>query len=139
MLTCTVSMVENGVAIIGACLPALRAIFLGQQSTNGSSNFAKHYELSSNQRRNIAGRNTANFTASSSRGGRGRSVDSDEELVRNMQAHGQAQPYVSAQSSMSDDRDDKPGVIMVATTIDVDHKDHETISSSQPPFGAHRV
>jgi hypothetical protein len=139
MLTCTVSMVENGVAIIGACLPALRAIFLGQPSTNGNSSYAKQYELSSNQRRNTAGRNTTHFTASTSRGGRSHSVDSDEELVRNMQAHGQAQPYVSAQSSMSDDRDDKPGGIMVATTVDIDHKDHESISSPHPPFGAHRV
>lgn len=131
-------MVENGVAIIGACLPALRAIFLGQPSTNGSS-FAKHYELSSNQRRNPAARNTTTFTTSTTRGGRSHSVDSDEELVRNMQAHGQAQPYVSAQSSMSDDRDDKAGGIMVATTVDVDHRDQESVLSMQPPFGAQRV
>ena len=139
MLTCTVSMVENGVAIIGACLPALRAIFLGQPSTNGNSSYAKHYELSSNQRRNPTARNTTNFTTSTTRGGRSHSVDSDEELVRNMQAHGQAQPYVSAQSSMSDDRDDKAGGIMVATTVDVDHRDQESVMSMQPPFGAQRV
>ncbi|KAI4852144.1 hypothetical protein E4T44_01683 [Aureobasidium sp. EXF-8845] len=139
MLTCTVSMVENGVAIIGACLPALRAIFLGQPSTNGNSSFAKHYELSSNQRRIPAVRNTTNFTSSTVRGGRSHSVDSDEELVRNMQAHGQAQPYVSAESSMSDDRDDKVGGIMVATTVDVNHKDQDSVISMQPPFGAHRV
>ncbi|CAD0027527.1 unnamed protein product [Aureobasidium pullulans] len=64
------------------------------------------------------------------------SVDSDEELVRNMQAHGQAQPYVSAQSSLSDD---KSGGIMVATTVDVDHKDQESINSMHSPYGAHRV
>ncbi|TIA18485.1 hypothetical protein D6C81_05069 [Aureobasidium pullulans] len=136
MLTCTVSMVENGVAIIGACLPALRAIFLGQPSTNGNSSYAKHYELSSNQRRTQQSRNTTNFTSSTSRPGRTNSVDSDEELVRNMQAHGQAQPYVSAQSSLSDD---KSGGIMVATTVDVDHKDQESINSMHSPYGAHRV
>ncbi|KAI5198080.1 hypothetical protein AUEXF2481DRAFT_102554 [Aureobasidium subglaciale EXF-2481] len=137
MLTCTVSMVENGVAIIGACLPALRAIFLGQPSTAGNSgSYAKHYELSSNQRRNPQARNTTNFTSSTSRPGRSGSVDSDEELVRNMQAHGQAQPYVSAQSSLSDD---KSAGIMVATTVDVDHKDQDSVSSLHSPYGAHRV
>ncbi|CAD0115507.1 unnamed protein product [Aureobasidium uvarum] len=139
MLTCTVSMVENGVAIIGACLPALRAIFLGSQSTNGNSSYAKHYELSSHQRRNPQGRNTTNFTVSTTRGGRSHSVDSDEELVRNMQAHGQAQPYVFAQSSMSDDKDNKVGGIMVATTVDVDHKDQESVNSLHSPFGVHDV
>ena len=132
-------MVENGVAIIGACLPALRAIFLGQPSTNGNSSFAKHYELSSNQRRNPASRNTTNYTTSKSRANRSHSVDSDEELVRNMQAHGQAQPYVSAESSLSDDRDDKVAGIMVATTVDIDSRDQESVISSQPPLGAHRV
>ncbi|KAI5246447.1 hypothetical protein E4T42_06377 [Aureobasidium subglaciale] len=137
MLTCTVSMVENGVAIIGACLPALRAILLGQPSTAGNSgSYAKHYELSSNQRRNPQARNTTNFTSSTSRPGRSGSVDSDEELVRNMQAHGQAQPYVSAQSSLSDD---KSAGIMVATTVDVDHKDQDSVSSLHSPYGAHRV
>ncbi|KAH0378992.1 hypothetical protein KCU92_g8403, partial [Aureobasidium melanogenum] len=136
MLTCTVSMVENGVAIIGACLPALRAFFLGQPSTKGNSSYAKHYELSSNQRRNTQGRSTNNFTSSTSRAGRSHSVDSDEELVRNMQAHGQAQPYVSAQSSLSDD---KTNGIMVATTVDIDHKDQESANSVHDPFAASRV
>lgn len=136
MLTCTVSMVENGVAIIGACLPALRAIFLGQPSTKGNSSYAKQYELSSNQRRNTLGRNTTTFTSSASRAGRSHSIDSDEELVRNMQAHGQAQPYVSAQSSLSDD---KTNGIMVATTVDIDHKDQESMRSIHDPFGASRV
>ncbi|KAI5263173.1 hypothetical protein E4T47_09089 [Aureobasidium subglaciale] len=134
---CAVSMVENGVAIIGACLPALRAIFLGQPSTAGNSgSYAKHYELSSNQRRNPQARNTTNFTSSTSRPGRSGSVDSDEELVRNMQAHGQAQPYVSAQSSLSDD---KSAGIMVATTVDVDHKDQDSVNPLHSPYGAHRV
>lgn len=135
MLTCTVSMVENGVAIIGACLPALRAVFLSQPSTKGNSSYAKHYELSSNQRKNTQGRST-NFTSSVTRGGRSQSVDSDEELVRNVQAHGQAQPYVSAQSSLSDDKTDG---IMVATTVDIDHKDQESVNSIHDPFAASRV
>lgn len=52
MLTCTVSMVETSIAIIAACLPALRSMVIGG-STNGPSSYGKHYELSSARRRTM--------------------------------------------------------------------------------------
>merc|ERR1712137_456040 len=51
MLTCTVSMVETAIAIIAACLPALRSIFIGGNTQNPSSSYGKHYELTSDRRR----------------------------------------------------------------------------------------
>ena len=52
MLTCTVSMVETAIAIIAACLPALRSMIIGG-STNGPSSYGKHYELSSTRRKTL--------------------------------------------------------------------------------------
>ncbi|KAF9738974.1 hypothetical protein PMIN06_007761 [Paraphaeosphaeria minitans] len=52
MLTCTVSMVETAIAIIAACLPALRTMIIGG-STNGPSSYGKHYELSSARRKTM--------------------------------------------------------------------------------------
>lgn len=52
MLTCTVSMIETSIAIIAACLPALRNIIIGG-STNDPSSYGKHYELSSARRRTL--------------------------------------------------------------------------------------
>jgi hypothetical protein len=52
MLTCTVSMVENAIAIIATCLPALRSLIIGTNNTKSSSNsYGKHYELSSARRK----------------------------------------------------------------------------------------
>ncbi|KAF2020340.1 hypothetical protein BU24DRAFT_360743 [Aaosphaeria arxii CBS 175.79] len=50
MLTCTVSMVETTIAIIVSCLPALRAMILGN-TQHDTSSYGKHYELSSARRR----------------------------------------------------------------------------------------
>ncbi|KAF2452134.1 hypothetical protein P171DRAFT_493824 [Karstenula rhodostoma CBS 690.94] len=50
MLTCTVSMAETAIAIIAACLPALRSMIIGG-STNGASSYGQHYELSSTRRK----------------------------------------------------------------------------------------
>ncbi|CAA9965856.1 hypothetical protein PTMSG1_09215 [Pyrenophora teres f. maculata] len=52
MLTCTVSMIETAIAIIATCLPALRSMLLGTNSTKASSNsYGRHYELSSARRK----------------------------------------------------------------------------------------
>jgi hypothetical protein len=60
MLTCTVSMVENAIAIIATCLPALRTMILGKNTTQGESNtYGKHYELSSARRKANENRLTA--------------------------------------------------------------------------------
>lgn len=50
MLTCTVSMVETAIAIVTACLPALRSMAF-PASTNDPSSYGKHYELGSSHRR----------------------------------------------------------------------------------------
>jgi hypothetical protein len=60
MLTCTVSMVENAIAIIATCLPALRTMILGAGTSKGNSNsYGRHYELSSARRKADANRLTA--------------------------------------------------------------------------------
>jgi hypothetical protein len=52
MLTCTVSMIETAIAIIATCLPALRSMVLGTNTTKGDSkSYGKHYELSSARRK----------------------------------------------------------------------------------------
>jgi hypothetical protein len=52
MLTCTVSMVENAIAIVATCLPALRSLIIGTNNANSSaSSYGKHYELSSARRK----------------------------------------------------------------------------------------
>jgi flagellar basal body L-ring protein FlgH len=60
MLTCTVSMVETAIAIIATCLPALRTMILGKNSTKGTNSYGKHYELSSARRKTAENRLTAN-------------------------------------------------------------------------------
>lgn len=51
MLTCTVSMVETAVAIIAACLPALRSMLIGGNTQNATGSYGKHYELTSDRRK----------------------------------------------------------------------------------------
>ena len=65
MLTCTVSMIETAIAIIATCLPALRSMILGTNTTKGSSHSygGRHYELSSARRKASENRlNTLNNT-----------------------------------------------------------------------------
>lgn len=60
MLTCTVSMVENAIAIIATSLPALRTMILGAGTSKGNSHsYGRHYELSSARRKADANRLTA--------------------------------------------------------------------------------
>lgn len=54
MLTCTVSMIETAIAIIATCLPALRSMILGANTTKDSSHpntYGRHDELSNAQSR----------------------------------------------------------------------------------------
>lgn len=51
MLTCTVSMVENAIAIIASCLPALRSMILGSNTQKGTNSYGKHYELTTDHRK----------------------------------------------------------------------------------------
>lgn len=82
MLTCTVSMVETAIAIIAACLPALRAMFIGGNTQNPTSSYGKHYELTSDRRKTNDPRNNGH-TASvmTTRRTRHTPHDSEDSLV----------------------------------------------------------
>ena len=56
MLTCTVSMVENVIAIVAACLPALRSMIIGDSTRGASNSYGRHYELASARRKTIENR-----------------------------------------------------------------------------------
>jgi hypothetical protein len=101
MLTCTVSMVENAIAIIAACLPALRTIILGHTTNNNTGSYGKHYELSSGHK--MAGKNR---TATSTVGG---GVPFQQSKVRD--------PNGSENSLVSSKADSDRG-IRVQTTIE---------------------
>jgi hypothetical protein len=83
MLTCTVSMVESAIAIIATCLPALRSMILGKNTTKGSNSYGKHYELSSARRKTTENRLTASYNAGihSTQGNRSRANGSEDSLV----------------------------------------------------------
>jgi hypothetical protein len=53
-------MVETAIAIIATCLPALRSMILGKNTSKGTSSYGKHYELSSARRKTAENRLTAN-------------------------------------------------------------------------------
>ncbi|GJN72739.1 hypothetical protein PLICBS_006814 [Purpureocillium lilacinum] len=81
MLTCTVSMIETAVAIIAACLPPLRSVFLGPSSTARTASSYRQYELSAqnHSRKTNQGRITTNIVG----GTRDRGC-SEEELVKEL-------------------------------------------------------
>ncbi|KAI1344847.1 hypothetical protein F5Y15DRAFT_7277 [Xylariaceae sp. FL0016] len=80
MLTCTVSMVETAIAIIAACLPALRSLFLGRHVTQtGDSTYGKHYELSSSHKRTNRSRISTNIAGG---GQKSLTNDSEDELFK---------------------------------------------------------
>jgi len=54
-------MIETAIAIIATCLPALRSMVLGTNTTQGDSNtYGRHYELSSARRKANENRLTSN-------------------------------------------------------------------------------
>jgi hypothetical protein len=65
MLTCTVSMVENAIAITAACLPALRSMIIGDTTRGASSSYGKHYELASARRKTLENRMPASSNSES--------------------------------------------------------------------------
>jgi hypothetical protein len=56
MLTCTVSMIETAIAIIAACLPALRSMIIGDTTKGASNSYGRHYELASGRRKTMENR-----------------------------------------------------------------------------------
>jgi hypothetical protein len=108
MLTCTVSMVENVIAIIATCLPALRSMILGTNSSNATSNaYGKHYELSSAQRKA-----NENLQASSHITGGQHSINDTRH-----RAHGSEDSLFSDASSDRPGVESAPGKITVNTQI----------------------
>lgn len=64
-------MIETAIAIIATCLPALRSMILGTNTTKASSNsYGRHYELSSARRRASSNRlNTSHIGGGTSNNG----------------------------------------------------------------------
>lgn len=79
-------MIETAIAIIATCLPALRSMILGTNSTKASSNsYGRHYELSSARRKANENRlNTSTHVSSgnmpSTRGTHNRANGSEDSL-----------------------------------------------------------
>jgi len=79
-------MIETAIAIIATCLPALRSMILGTNSTKASSNsYGRHYELSSARRKaNENRQNTSTHVSSgnkpSTRGTHNRANGSEDSL-----------------------------------------------------------
>jgi hypothetical protein len=74
-------MVENAIAIIATCLPALRSMILGKNTTQGESNtYGKHYELSSARRKANENRLTASHHSSRLHSTRNRANGSEDSL-----------------------------------------------------------
>jgi hypothetical protein len=121
MLTCTVSMVENAIAIIATCLPALRTMILGKNTTHGESNtYGKHYELSSARRKATENRLTAshhNGGLHSSHNTRNRANGSEDSL------------FSDGELGQSGDQQ-TPGKIVVNTQIETMFEDTRSASES---------
>lgn len=120
MLTCTVSMIETAIAIIATCLPALRSMVLGTNTTKGDSNsYGRHYELSNAQRKANENRLTANHANSglhSSHNARSRANGSEDSLF--------------SDNHLQADGDVTNGKIVVNTQIDTMFEDTQSTASS---------
>ncbi|CAI6321634.1 unnamed protein product [Periconia digitata] len=93
MLTCTVSMVESAIALIIACLPALRSMIIGGTTRGDPSSYGRHYEISLTGRRrtgnfgNVSAIGSANPHASSAgRTSRSHPNGSEDSLVSEEEA-----------------------------------------------------
>jgi hypothetical protein len=127
MLTCTVSMVETAIAIIATCLPALRSMLLGKNTTKGTNSYGKHYELSSARRKTTENRLTAQFNhggTHSTHVSRNRANGSEDSLVSDEMPIGLGEIQV-------------PNKITVNTQIETmfeDSRNNSASSKKQSPF-----
>ena len=126
MLTCTVSMVETSIAIIAACLPALRAMIIGGNTTNDySSGYGRHYELGSARRmtnRNRIGASTGTGT------GTGTNTISSAPAKKGHQPNGSEDSLVAAGLSVGLDG---RGKIRVDTTIESKYEQDDAKSKAE--------
>jgi hypothetical protein len=121
MLTCTVSMIETAIAIIATCLPALRSMVLGTNTTKGDSNsYGRHYELSNAGRKAKVNHLTASHATSgahSSHNPRSRANGSEDSLF-------------SDNHLQAGNGDVADGKIVVDTQIDTMFEDIQSTASS---------
>ncbi|KAF6836464.1 hypothetical protein CMUS01_05407 [Colletotrichum musicola] len=128
MLTCTVSMIETAVAIIAACLPALRTLFLGHTSTAGTGSNYGRYELSSAGIDRSRRAQQSHITTTVVGGTRSKDNDSDEELFKEG-----VYPSSSGRGLITPTGDMASG-ISVSTTIQMQHGvDEEASGSNERP------
>jgi hypothetical protein len=124
MLTCTVSMIETAIAIIATCLPALRSIVLGTNTTKGDSkSYGRHYELSLAHRKTNENRLTSNQISgrlSSTHDTAGARTNGSEDSLFSPVVEGHAQPGV----------EHAPGKIVVNTQIETSFEDGLSTASS---------
>jgi hypothetical protein len=123
MLTCTVSMIETAIAIIATCLPALRSMVLGTNTTKGDSkSYGRHYELSLAHRKTNENRLTSNKISGGlhSTHDTGARTNGSEDSLFSPVLEGHAQPGV----------EDAPGKIVVNTQIETSFEDGLSTASS---------
>ncbi|KAH7397173.1 hypothetical protein BKA66DRAFT_508960 [Pyrenochaeta sp. MPI-SDFR-AT-0127] len=127
MITCTVSMIETAIAIIATCLPALRSMVHGANTTKANSNsYGRHYELSSAQQKSNGNRlnsNRAHGGLHSTHDTRNRANGSEDSLFsdEHLQSGGMH----------------GPGKITVNTQIDTRFEDSQSTlsgSGAKSPF-----
>ncbi|OAK99622.1 hypothetical protein IQ06DRAFT_337084 [Phaeosphaeriaceae sp. SRC1lsM3a] len=120
MLTCTVSMVETSIAIIATCLPALRTMIIGSNTSKGASNtYGKHYELSSARRK----ANENRLTSGNVSGGL-------HSHVTRHQANGSEDSLFSDGPNPQLEAERTPGKIMVNTQIRTEVEETRSASES---------
>lgn len=124
MLTCTVSMIETAIAIIATCLPALRSMILGTNTTKGDSkSYGKHYELSSAGRKANENRLTASHANSglqSSHRSRNRANGSEDSLFSDR--------HLQAENDVVDAK------ITVKTQIETSFEESQGREAAKPTF-----
>ncbi|KAF2830752.1 hypothetical protein CC86DRAFT_367438 [Ophiobolus disseminans] len=120
MITCTVSMIETAIAIIATCLPALRSMILGTDTTKDNSNsYGRHYELSSARRK--ANHNRLN--ASHASGGLQSAHD------KRNRAHG-SEDSLFSDGHLGPEVERPAGKITVNTQIETMFEDTQSTASS---------
>ncbi|KAF1966324.1 hypothetical protein BU23DRAFT_574141 [Bimuria novae-zelandiae CBS 107.79] len=123
MLTYTVSMIETTIAIIAACLPALRSMIIGG-SNNDASSYGRHYELDSARRKTSDNRlGASNATATIGTG-----TTSGTHTKKATHSNGSEDSLMAAGLSVGLDG---RGKIMVDTTIEAMYEDEDKKSKKE--------
>lgn len=113
-------MIETCIAIIVACLPALRSVILGN-TTHDASSYGKHYELGSARRRT----NENRLTASGNTSGMLNNSRSHTHISRSRDPNGSEDSLVASGLSVGLDGQAK---IRVDTTIETNYGEEDAKS-----------